>query len=80
MAKVKQEKDDEANRFSQEKAKYEQRIKDLEEQIRMLRSESGDILSELERKMQMLIDNHAQEKQDIEKERQKEREDAASDA
>jgi len=46
----------------------------------MLRSESGDILSELERKMQMLIDNHAQEKQEIEKERQKEREDAASDA
>jgi galactokinase/mevalonate kinase-like predicted kinase len=46
----------------------------------MLRSESGDILSELERKMQMLIDNHAQEKQEIEKERQKERDDAASDA
>jgi hypothetical protein len=40
----------------------------------MLRNESGDILSELERKMQMLIENHEREKEDIEKDRQRERE------
>ena len=35
----------------------------------MLRSESGDILSELEQKIQQLIETHAKEKSDIELER-----------
>ena len=46
----------------------------------MLRNESGDILSELERKMQMLIENHEREKEDIEKDRQREREQFTYDA
>ncbi len=44
LLRVKAEKEDEALRYSQEKAAYEKKIRDLEEQIRLLRSESGDIL------------------------------------
>lgn len=32
----------------------------------MLRNESGDIMQELERKMQMLIDSHEREKTELE--------------
>jgi hypothetical protein len=46
----------------------------------MLRNESGDIMQELERKMQMLIDNHEAEKTEIDRERKKEREDLSRDA
>ena len=49
---VRAEKEDEAAKFADEKGKYEKKIRDLEEQIRMLRSESGDILQELEKKIQ----------------------------
>ena len=52
LQRVRAEKEDEAAIFTDEKAKYEKKIKDLEEQIRMLRSESGDILQELEKKIQ----------------------------
>jgi predicted nucleic acid-binding Zn-ribbon protein len=52
LQRVRAEKEDEAAKFSDEKAKYEKKIRDLEEQIRMLRSESGDILQELEKKIQ----------------------------
>ena len=51
LQRVRAEKEDEAAKFADEKAKYEKKIRDLEEQIRMLRSESGDILQELEKKI-----------------------------
>ena len=38
-------------RHGEEKAKLEKKIKELEEQIRILRNESGDILQELEKKI-----------------------------
>lgn len=41
---MKHEKEAEAEKFAGEKAKYEAKIKDLEEQIRMLRNESGDVM------------------------------------
>jgi predicted nucleic acid-binding Zn-ribbon protein len=63
---VKREKEADAEKYAGEKAKYEAKIKDLEEQIRMLRNESGDIMSELEKKMQMLIEAHEKEKTEIE--------------
>ena len=80
MARIKKEKEDEEVSHKAEKAKYDAKIKDLEEQIRMLRNESGDILQELERKMQMLIDNHEQEKGEMERDRKKEREDLSREA
>jgi hypothetical protein len=46
----------------------------------MLRNESGDILQELERKMQMLIDNHEQEKNEIDRDRKREREELSREA
>ena len=52
LQRVRAEKEDDVAKFTDEKAKYEKKIKDLEEQIRMLRSESGDILQELEKKIQ----------------------------
>jgi hypothetical protein len=64
---VRREKEAEAERFAGEKAKYEAKIKDLEQQIRMLRNESGDIMQELEKKMMMLIQAHEQEKTQLNK-------------
>ena len=48
---MKAEKEEEASKAADEKAKLEKKIRDLEEQIRILRSESGDILQELEKKI-----------------------------
>ena len=68
LNQVKNEKEAEAEKFAGEKGKYEAKIKDLEDQIRMLRNESGDVMQELERKMQMLIESHERERGEMDSE------------
>jgi hypothetical protein len=49
--RVRKEKEDEVERREQQKRDYEKRIKDLEDQINILKNESGDIVQQLEKKI-----------------------------
>lgn len=65
LSKVRKEKDEEIERRTLEKEKYEKKIKELEDKIRVLQSESGDQVQQLEEKIKELIIKHEQESETL---------------
>jgi predicted transcriptional regulator len=55
---------------------YEAKIKLLEEQIGMLKSESGDVVQQLEKRIRELVSAHEQEKEKMAREAIRQLEDA----
>ena len=61
--RVRKEKEDEVERREQQKRDYEKRIKDLEDQINILKNESGDIVQQLEKKIKQMTVDFEQDKE-----------------
>lgn len=64
IMRLKKQIEDEIESKETLKRDYEKRIKELEDQITMLRSESGDIVQQLENKIKQMSEDHEKEKEE----------------
>ena len=65
MQKTDQDRQEEQNRWDDQKLEYERKIQELESQIEMLKNQSGDMVSLLQAKIKELNDTHERVKTEM---------------
>ena len=66
--RLEKEKQEEIGNAEKARISYEAKIKDLESQIEMLKSQSGDLVNQLQEKIKQMMDQHDKEKTQMKQE------------